>query len=65
MYAADRVDDKIKFTKEACGRLVKVPRIFLNRVLLSCTNWAKENNVDLITKEHMDTINDKRSKEKQ
>ena len=65
MYAADRIDDKVKFTKEACMRLVKVPRIFLNRVLLSCINWAKENNVDLITEEHMDKINDKRSKEKQ
>ena len=65
MYAADRVDDKIKFTREACERLVKVPRIFLNRVLLSCIAWAKENNVTLITEEHMKIINDKRSKEKQ
>ncbi len=64
MYSADRVDDKIKFTKEACEKLVRVPRVFLNRVLLSCVNWAKENDVTLITEKHMDIINDKRSKEK-
>ena len=64
MYSADRVDDKVKFTKEACEKLVKVPRVFLNRVLLSCVNWAKENDVTLITEKHMDKINDKRSKEK-
>ncbi|MCD6337230.1 MAG: hypothetical protein J7M01_03230 [Candidatus Marinimicrobia bacterium] len=64
MYSADKIDDKIKFTEEACGKLVKVPRIFLNRVLMSCVNWARENDVTLITEEHMDIINDKRSKEK-
>lgn len=64
IYAADRIDDKIKFTPEACGKLVKVPRVFLNRVLVACVNWAKENNVILITAQHMDIINDKRSKEK-
>jgi hypothetical protein len=26
-YAADRIDDKIKFTDEACAMMVKVPRI--------------------------------------
>lgn len=64
IYAADRIDDKIKFTPEACAKLVRVPRVFLNRVLVSCVNWAKENNVTLITDNHMDIINDKRSKEK-
>jgi len=33
-------------------------------VLKGCVAWAKENNVDLITAEHMKIINDKRSKEK-
>lgn len=64
IYAADRIDDKIKFTPEACAKLVKVPRVFLNRVLVACVNWARENNVTLITDKHMDIINDKRSKEK-
>ncbi|MBQ4382557.1 MAG: hypothetical protein II794_07470 [Oscillospiraceae bacterium] len=63
-YAADRIDDKIKFTDEACARLVKVPRIFLPTALKGCVQWARENGVTLITEEHMDIINDKRSKEK-
>jgi len=63
-YAADRIDDKIKFTDEACATLVKVPRIFLTAALRGCVEWARENNVTLITAEHMKLINDKRAKEK-
>ena len=33
-------------------------------VLKGCVNWARENNVTLVTEEHMRIINDKRSKEK-
>lgn len=64
-YAADRIDDKITFTDEACAKLVKVPRIFLSTALKGCVNWAKEHGVEIIDAEHMDLINDKRSKEKQ
>ncbi|HOD92253.1 MAG TPA: hypothetical protein PLT91_00740 [Clostridia bacterium] len=64
-YAADRIDDKVRFTDEACKKLVKVPRIFLNTALKGCVAWARENNVELIDAEHMDIINDKRAKEKQ
>lgn len=62
-YAASRIDDKIKFTDEACKRLVKVPRVFLNTVLKGCVSWAKENNVSLITEKEIDLIQDKRNKE--
>ncbi len=63
-YAADRIDDVVKFTDDACAMLVKVPRIFLPTALKGCVSWANENNVTLITAEHMKIINDKRSKEK-
>lgn len=63
-YAADRIDDVVKFTDEACAKLVKVPRIFLPTVLRACVDWARENHVTLVTAEHMDIINDKRNKEK-
>ncbi len=63
-YAADRVDDKIKFTDEACASLVKVPRIFLSTALRGCVEWARQNNVSLITAEHMKIISDKRANEK-
>ncbi len=64
MYAADRIDPEIKFTEEACAKLVNVPRIFLPTALKGCVAWAKENGVTLITEEHMNIINDKRAKEK-
>ena len=63
-YAADRVDDVVKFTDEALKMLVKVPRPFLKLVLTGCVNWAKENNCSLITEKEIEIINDKRSKEK-
>jgi len=62
-YAADRIDDKIKFSDDACERLLNVPRIFLPIVLRGCIDWARENDVEFITEEHMDIINDKRAKE--
>ena len=63
-YAADRVHDKVKFTDEALKTVLAVPRVFLPLVLKGCVAWALENNVELITAEHMQIINDKRSKEK-
>ena len=63
-YAADRVDDKVKFTDEALKTVLGVPRVFLPLVLKGCVAWAKENDVTLVTEEHMKIINDKRAKEK-
>ena len=63
-YAADRADDKVRFTDDALMTILGVPRVFLSVVLKGCVDWAKENNVDLITAEHMKIINDKRAKEK-
>ena len=63
-YAADRADDKVKFTDDALETILGVPRVFLSVVLKGCVDWAKENNVELITAEHMKIINDKRAKEK-
>ncbi len=63
-YAADRVDDKVKFTDDALQTVLNVPRVFLPLVLKGCVDWAKENGVELITAEHMKIINDKRAEEK-
>ena len=64
-YAADRADDKIKFTDDALETVLAVPRVFLPLVLKGCVDWARENGVELITAEHMKIINDKRAKEKE
>ncbi len=63
-YAADRVDDKVKFTDDALKTVLGVPRVFLPLVLKGCVAWAKENGVTLIDAEHMKIINDKRAEEK-
>ena len=63
-YAADRADDKVKFTDDALETILGVPRVFLSLVLKGCVDWAKENGVELITAKEMQIINDKRSKEK-
>ena len=63
-YAADRADDKVKFTDDALEMILNVPRVFLPLVLKGCVDWAKENNCELVTAVEMQIINDKRSKEK-
>ena len=63
-YAADRADDKIKFTDDALKMVLNVPRVFLPLVLKGCVDWAKENGVEVIDATHMKTINDKRAEEK-
>ena len=64
VYAANRMDDTIKFTQDACKMMTKVPRVFLKAALQGCVDWARQNGVTLITPEHMKIINDKRAREK-
>ena len=63
MYAANRIDPNVQFTKEACAMMTKVPRIFLNKALKGCVDWAIKHDVKLITPEHMKIINNKHSDE--
>ena len=63
-YAADRADDKVKFTDDALETILNVPRVFLPLVLKGCVEWARENNCERITAAEMKIINDKRAKEK-
>ena len=63
-YAANRADDVVKFSDDACEMMVNIPRVFLGMVLKGCVKWAKENNVTLITSKEMKIINDKRNAEK-
>ena len=63
-YAADRADDKVKFTDDALETILNVPRVFLPLVLKGCVEWARENDCQLITAAEMKIINDKRAKEK-
>lgn len=64
VYQADRLDPDVAWEVEACAKLVKVPRIFLKRVMRTCVEKAKEKNVNVITPEFLDTLRDKRAEEK-
>lgn len=64
MYAAERIDPEVKFTEEACKKLVKIPRVFLKLALTQMVNIAKEEGITLIDEKALDIINDKRRKEK-
>lgn len=63
MYAANRIDPNVQFTKEACSKLTKVPRIFLNKVLKGCVDWAIKHNVSLIEPKHIEQIQNKHADE--
>lgn len=64
IYAAERIDPNVKFTKEACAKLTKIPRIFLKAALTQMVNIAKEEGITVIDEQALTVINDKRRKEK-
>lgn len=64
IYAASRIDPDVKFTDGACGKLTKIPRIFLKAALTQMVKIAKEENISLIDESALDLINDKRRQEK-
>lgn len=64
LYAANRIDTEVKFSDDACKMMVKIPRVFLKAALQSMVEWAKQNDVKLITPVEMKIINDKRNEEK-
>lgn len=61
MYAANRIDPRVQFSKEACATMTKVPRIFLTKALQGCVDWALKHNVSLLLPEHMEQIRNKHS----
>lgn len=65
IYAAERIDPEVKFTAEACAKLVKIPRIFLKAALTQMVEIAKQENITLIDEAALEKINDKRRKEKE
>ena len=64
IYCAERLNTDIKFTKEACAKLVKIPRIFLKAALMQMVKIAKEEGITIIDEKALEIINDKRHKEK-
>lgn len=64
IYAAKRIDPDVTFTKEACERLTKIPRVFLKAALTQMVAIAKEEGISVIDEKALQLINDKRRKDK-
>ena len=64
IFAANRIDPEIKFTKDACQMCVKIPRVFLKAALTQMVDYAREKGWKLIDVPQLKEIQDKRSKEK-
>lgn len=63
-FAAERVDPDIPWQEDAYACLVKVPRIFLTRVIRGTLDAAREEGVTEITVEFLDRVRDKRSQDR-
>lgn len=59
-YQVQRLPYELKWEEEAYKRLVKVPRIFLKRVLESVSQRALDEGITCITPELLDKYNDKK-----
>ncbi len=64
LYAAKRVDPDVTFTREACSKLTKIPRVFLKAALTQMVKIAKEEGISVIDEKAIEIINDKRHSEK-
>ena len=42
IFAANRIDPEIKFTKDACQMCVKIPRVFLKAALTQMVDYARD-----------------------
>lgn len=50
MYCAERLDTKVKFTKEACEMYTKIPRPFMKAALTQIAQIAEQNGIMVIDK---------------
>jgi hypothetical protein len=57
MYAASRIDPEVTFTEKACGKLTKIPRVFLKAALTQMVNIAKEQGITVIDEAEIELIN--------
>ena len=57
MYEANRLDDQVQFTADACQELTGVPRAFLTTVLKGIARQAKEQGVTTVDRDFVARIN--------
>ena len=64
MYCAQRLDTKVKFTREACALYVKIPRPFMKAALMQIVEIAEKEGIEVIDKEAAERIAEIRRKSK-
>lgn len=62
MYCAERLDTKVRFTKEACELYVRIPRPFMKAALLQIAEIAEKNGIEVIDKQAAERIAEIRKK---
>jgi flavin reductase (DIM6/NTAB) family NADH-FMN oxidoreductase RutF len=61
LYEANRLDDEVRFTADACKELTGVPRVFLKTVLNGIIKQAKERGVVTIDRDFVVQLNQERN----
>jgi flavin reductase (DIM6/NTAB) family NADH-FMN oxidoreductase RutF len=64
LFAAQRIEPDVTWQPEAAAKLVRVPRVFLNRVISEAVKAAQEEGLAEMTPEFLDRIRDKRSQDR-
>ena len=62
VYMANRLDDDVKFTEEACEKLTGIPKVFLKTALKGIIKRAKEEGVTLVDEQFVNKINEERKR---
>jgi flavin reductase (DIM6/NTAB) family NADH-FMN oxidoreductase RutF len=60
MYEANRLDEQVQFTADACGELTGVPKAFLRTVLKGIVKQAKDEGVTVVDRDFVVRINRQR-----
>jgi hypothetical protein len=60
-YACTHYDPDVVWQDDACRKIVKVPKIFLKKVIAGVVDAAKKEGITDITPEFLDKVRNKRS----
>ncbi len=60
-YEANRIDDEVRFTEDACKQLTGIPKAFLTQALQGIVDVAKQQGVSIIDLEFVQKLNAERA----
>ena len=63
MYIANRIDEEVTFTENACKQLTGIPKVFVKTALKGIIAEAKKQGITEINRSFVEMINKKRSGE--